>query len=233
MSALARHIPLARKQLAGWPRLCVLHLRSRGVPLSVALVIAVAALYGLLRGWAATGSNGGWGELEVIKQFALLQALPVLIAGIAAASTWSPFGEPERIAAMSLPRLRGLQLALLLALAVGCSAAWLLTWESRAPGIDPAGVGIRNLLGMTGLALLAGRLIDARLCWLAPMAMAMLVFYRAVRTDAEILWNGPAWVWSGRPDTDLASWAIAVALFIVGGALFLRDGSRDTPGEEE
>lgn len=120
-------------------------------------MIGAASLYGVLQGWAAFDAEGGWGDTEILKQFGLMQAIPALIASVIGISAWSPFGEVERTAASSLPRLRLLHIGLLLALGIGVSWAWLQAWTSRSPGIELEFAALRNLLGMTGGALLIGR----------------------------------------------------------------------------
>lgn len=233
MSALARHIPFALWKGARLPRLVVLYLLARGMLGSVALVIGVASLYGILQGWAAFDAEGGWGGGEALKQFGLVQALPALIASVIGISAWSPFGEVERTAASSLPRLRLLHIGVLLVLGAGVSWAYLLAWTSRAPEIDPGLIALRNLLGMTGCALLLGRFVDARLGWLPPLALALMAMFTAINGPPERIWRPAAWLWNGQSHGDSLSWAIALALFVIGMALFLCDGARDASGEEE
>jgi len=206
---------------------------ARGVLGSLALVIGVASLYGVLQGWASTNADGGWGNAEILNQFGMLQAIPALLASVIGISAWSPFGEVERTAASSLPRLRLLHIGLLLALGIGISWAYLLAWTSRASGIDLDLVAWRNLLGMTGGALLIGRYLDARISWLLPLCMAVVTMFVAMNGAPERIWTPPAWLWNGRAPDVLSSWVIALALFTVGAVLFLREGARDASGEDE
>lgn len=233
MSALTRHIPRVAAFGIGPPRLFLLYVLARGVLGSLALVIGVASLYGVLQAWAAFDAEGGWGSGEVLKQFGLMQALPALIASVIGISAWSPFGEVERTAASSLPRLRLLHIGLLLALAIGVSWAYLLAWTSRAPGIELEFVALRNLLGMTGGALLVGRFLDARISWLVPLGVAVIAVFRAMNGLPERVWSPPPWIWNGQSPDAQSSWLIAVALFTGGASLFLRDGAKDVSGEEE
>ncbi len=233
MSALTRHIPWAQAFGIGPPRLFMLYVIARGVLGSLSLVIGAASLYGVLEGWASTAAEGGWGDTEILKQFGLMQALPALIASVIGISAWSPFGEVERTAASSLPRLRFLHIGLLLVLGIGVSWPYLLAWTSRAPEIDPGLVALRNLLGMTGGALLVGRFLDARISWLVPLGVAVVAVYRAMNGLPERIWSPPAWIWNGQSPDAQSSWLIAVALFTGGAALFLRDGAKDASGDEE
>ncbi len=196
-------------------------------------MIGAASLYGVLQGWAAFDAEGGWGDTEILKQFGLMQAIPALFASVIGISAWSPFGEVERTAASSLPRLRLLHIGLLLALGIGVSWAYLLAWTSRSPGIELELVALRNLLGMTGGALLIGRYLDARISWLLPLGMAVVTMFVAMNGAPERIWTPPAWLWNGRAPDVLSSWLIALPLFVVGSALFLRDGAKDASGEEE
>ncbi|MDQ3656644.1 MAG: hypothetical protein M3457_16410, partial [Chloroflexota bacterium] len=191
MSALTRHIPPVEAFGSGPPRLFLLYALARGVLGSLALVIGVASLYGVLQGWTSTNAEGGWGDTEILKQFGLMQAVPALIASVIGISAWSPFGEVERTAASSLPRLRLLHIGLLLALGIGVSWAYLLAWTSRAPEIDPGLVALRNLLGMTGGALLVGRFLDARISWLVPLLLATVAVFRSMSVAIERVWEPP------------------------------------------
>ncbi len=233
MSALTRHIPEDHCFAVGPPRLFLLYVLARGVLGSLALVIGVASLYGVLEGWAAFDAEGGWGDTEVLKQFGLMQAMPALIASVIGISAWSPFGEVERTAASSLPRLRLLHIGVLLVLGIGVSWAYLLAWTSRAPGIELDVVALRNLLGMSGGALLMGRYLDARISWLPPLGMAVVAMFAAMNGAPERIWSPASWLWNGQSPDVQSSWLIALALFVVGAVLFLRDGAKDASGEEE
>lgn len=233
MSALTRHIPIVRAFGVGPPRLFLLYVLARGVLGSLALVIGVASLCGVLQGWASTSADGGWGNAEVLKQFGLMQAIPALIASVIGISAWSPFGEVERTAAAPLPRLRLLHIGVLLTLGIGVSWAYLQAWTSRAPGIDLELVALRNLLGLSGGALLMGRFLNARISWLPPLGMAVVATFAAMNGAPERIWAPAAWLWNGQSPDVQSSWLIALVLFTVGAALFLRDGSKDASGEEE
>ena len=211
----------------------MLHLLTRGVLGSVALVIGVGSLYGVLQGWASFDATGGWGVAEVLKQFGAVQVFPAAIAAVIGISAWSPFGESERTAASPLPRLRLLHIGLLLALGIGVSSAYLMLWTSRAPEAGLALAATRNVLGMTGTALLLGRWVDARISWLAPVTLAAIAVFTAMNGAPEKIWTPAGWIWNGQVGSAFLSWALALATFAVGWALFLRDGARDASGEEE
>jgi len=233
MSALRRHIPRVQALGIGSPKLFLLYVLARGVLGSLALVIGVASLYGVLEDWASTSADGGWGNAEVLKQFGLMQAMPALIASVIGISAWSPFGEVERTAASSLLRLRLLHIGVLLVLGIGVSWAYLLAWTSRAPGIELDVVALRNLLGMSGGALLMGCYLDARISWLPPLGMAVVATVAAMNGAPERIWAPASWLWNGQSPDVQSSWLIALVLFVVGAVLFLRNGAKDASGEEE
>ncbi len=233
MSGPERRIPLGEARGYGPSRLFLLYVLARGVLGSLAFVIGLASLYGVLQGWAATDAKGGWGIAEVLKQFGLLQAMPALIASVIGISAWSPLGEVERTAASSLPRLRLLHIGPLLALGIGVSWAWLQAWTSRSPGIELEFAALRNLLGMTGATLLFGRFLDARISWLPPLGIAVVAMFAAMNGAPARIWSPPVWIWNGQAPDVPSSWLIALPLFTVGAVLFLREGARDAGGEEE
>jgi len=233
MSVIRLHIPGVGWFGHGWPRLAVLHLLTRGVLGSTALVIGAGSLYGVLQGLASFDATGGWGDFEVLKQFATVQVIPALVAAVIGISAWSPFGESERTAASSLARLRLLHIGLLLVLGIGVSAVFLAMWTSRAPEVDLPLVATRNGLGMTGAALLVGSWFDARISWLAPVTIAAIAVFTAMNGAPERIWSPAAWIWNGQASSAGSSWLIACGLFAVGFALFLRNGARDASGEEE
>jgi hypothetical protein len=202
------------------------------MPATLVLVFAAGSLYGILQGWASNDGYGGFGTTEVVKQFGVTQAIPALMACVIGIGAWSPFGEPERTAASSLPRLRLLHLGIMLAICGALTWASLMAWTSRATGIELEWVAIRNLMGMTGAALVLGRLVDARVSWLAPLAIAVLAAFTAMTAPPERVWSPAWWIWSGQEPNTGMSWGIAGALAIAGVGAYLRDGPRDAVGEE-
>lgn len=232
MSAAKQHIPIDRLGMGG-PRLAVLYLLARGVVGSLGLVIAAGSLYGILQRWASNDGYGGFGPTEVVKQFGVAQAIPALMACVIGIGAWSPFGEPERTAASSLPRLRLLHVGILLMAGGILTWGYLAAWTSRAPGVDLEWAALRNLLGMTGTALVLGRFVDARVSWLAPLAVGVVAVFTAMRASPEQVWSPAWWVWSGQPSVAGVSWLIAAVLVVAGVGLHLRDGARDAADEEE
>lgn len=133
-------------------RMYVLYLRSRRVPLAVLLMVVIAGVLGGVGPLTDSGS-----EFAVLLPLVLL----VAVAAVIAASTRSPFGDPER-ATFPLPRLRLVHLMALVAIGV------VLGGLARL-GHDPA-AGMRDVAGLTGLALLGTPLVGAALGWILPLA---------------------------------------------------------------
>lgn len=212
----------------GTPRALILYGRSRGLLPSLAGVVAVCSLFWWLR---------GWGELGELRQAGLAQAIPALIASVIGISVWSPFGEPERTSARSLPRLRAAHLAGLMVPTVIISALLVSAWTSLSPDVDLTDVVIRNIIGLTGVALLCGRVIDARLTWIGPLlwlAFALIGTMLLPLNGGEgfALWHPPWWAWMAQSDAALSAWAIAIALGLSGAVLMCQHGPREPVGEE-
>lgn len=184
-------------------RLLWLHLRSRHVPVTV-LLLAVTA--GTLR--AVRPLTEGGGEFAVL----LPLVLTVAAAGLIAASTRGPFGDPER-ATFPLPRLRLIHLLMLVAVGVAVIGA------ARA-GDDPR-AALRNVAGLTGLALLATPVTGAALAWIAPLAY---VIYCGGPIDSGQVGLS---AWPALRGTDITATLIALALLLAGIATVTLTGARD------
>ncbi len=203
-----------------------LFLRARGMLMSTVLVLANCGLLGVLE---------EWGGRSAMRQALLLQLASVIVAALIGVSVWSPFGEPERTAARSLPLLRGLHIGSLLTVSVGL-AMWLVSdWTNLAPKVDLEWVVARNIVGLTGLAFLVGRLIDARLSLIAPLVTGVLAssyIFRVRPEEVDKLWHPAWWLWNGQSGADGMSWVIALVLGVGGVAWLCRSGPRDATGEE-
>jgi len=123
----------------------------------------------------------------------------------------SPFGDIERTVARPLPPPRLLHLGGLLAWAALVLALAPLAFDLK--GARPAQLLLallRNLAGLTGLALLSARLISARAAWIAPLAF--LTFSTVAVRQVE----GPTlWAWPFRAGADGAPGVAALALLVV------------------
>lgn len=203
-------------------RLARLYLRSRfagyslAVLLSVALISCAAGLWLLLQPSAEPGRS-----LIPVLLFA-----PLVVACVVGASTHSPFGDTERTAARLLPALRfGHLVGLLLCAAVTlCLGA--LAWKQEQTALTL----FRNLVGLSGMALLAAHPLGARLSWIPPFVfVAIAPFVGRGKGGTE--WA--RWAWINQPITDELSWAIVLVLLAVGLAVICLYGARDATGEVE
>jgi hypothetical protein len=185
------------------PRLAWLHLRSRRAPLALALVIAIAAILRALQHWT-TGSGVSARTLPLV--------LTVAAAAIIAASSPSPFGDPER-ATWPPPRLRLIQAAAFVPTAAGLLALARL-------GHDPL-AAIRNLAGFTGLALITATVLNALLSWITPLAYAL---YCSGQIDLQAV---NLWSWPALPSSNHTALLIALLLLGAGVTAITRFGARD------
>lgn len=185
-------------------RLLRLHLDSRRIRLAVALLVATAVTLRACAKWTHGTSRPA-------------QLLPILVtcaaAAVITAGTRSPFGEPER-AGRPLPALRLLHvLTLLTAATVALAAA------------DDSAPMLRNLAGLTGIALLTATVTGAPLAWTVPLGYVLIC---AGEID---LHQDPLWAWPILPAGNLAA-ALAAAAFLVAGLTAITwRGPRDTPSE--
>jgi hypothetical protein len=156
---------------------------------------------------------------------ALAQQGPMIIEGgaavVVAVTTHSPFGEAERATGRWLPYLRlGAALALtgiaIGALQLGVTGAFL-----NGPA-EPGGVLVlaRNVIGITGIGLLASLVTGGLLAWIPPLGY--LGFAEYALTEA---WRNP-WTWPVRPPADRGAWICAAAVFAVGLAAVTFRGAR-------
>jgi hypothetical protein len=197
-------------------RLVRLHLASRRVPATVALIAACGAVL-----WLALHRQ--WNAYGAVQ-------LPLLFetgcAVVIAVATASPFGEPERTTGRWLPVLRlGAALALTAA-AVGALAAA----GPFAPLEGGTLAVLRNVAGLTGIGLLCAVAVGGALAWIGPTAY-MIVSVYAVYTQ----WHGPAmttpWIWPARPPHDVGAAVCAGLVFALGVAVITVRGARDPVGE--
>lgn len=213
----------------GTPRALILYGRSRGLLLSLAGVVGACSLFWWLR---------EWGELGEQRQAGLVQAIPTLIASVIGMSVWSPFGEPERTGARSLPRIRAVHLAVLVVPAVIISAPLVSLWTPLFPDVDLVNVVVRNIMGLIGVALLTARALDARLTWIGPLMWLAFALIGTMLIPLNggagyPLWDAPSWAWMAQSDAALSAWVVAISLGLAGAVLMCRLGPRDAGGEEE
>src|SRR5262249_30154840 len=150
-----------------------LHALSRRLPVAIAAIITsgVALRVALHWPWNTYGAL----QLPLIAEAAC--AICITMA------TVNPFGEVERASGHRLPLLRLSTLLTLLTVATA-------TLTTATVGAHVAGGVLellRNLVGLTGLGLLAAAVLGGSLGWTAPTAYLILGLY-ALYTR----WHGPA-----------------------------------------
>ncbi|MEZ0069369.1 hypothetical protein ABIA32_005413 [Streptacidiphilus sp. MAP12-20] len=197
-------------------RLMRLYAVGHRVPFAV-LAIAVCAI-GLRL--ALLGHWDDYGALQLPLIFEAAAAVSV------AATTVSPFGDPERVAGRWLPVLRLTVTAALTATAVGLLAAAGTGGHLSGGTLDV----LRNVVGITGIGLLCAAALGGGLSWTGPTGYLVAAVY-ALYTQ----WHPPAlttpWLWPARPPHDLGGTLCAGLVFACGLAVVTVRGARDRPGD--
>lgn len=181
-----------------------------------------------------------------LAQATALTLAPLLAACLIGAGAGSPFGEPERTAALPLPALRVSHLTGLVLLAAACllAANGLFVWfeapveaPERWLATSAAEVSwtlVRNVLAFAGLALIGSRLLGAGLAWVAPLGVGLLslvVLMLAMPVDGEPLVR-PLWAVPVQPAGHGGALMAAGALLIVGLVAVALSGANDARGDE-
>jgi hypothetical protein len=189
-------------------RLARLHLSSRRVPASlIALAVVAVGLRVALHWTPASGRNS--------VMFPLIIATAA--GAVVGATTHSPLGEPELVTGRWLPWLR---LGTVLATAgVACGALALGAIGGRL-AIGTSAL-LRDLAGLTGIALLTAAVLGAGLSWIAPLAYLVVSIYAIQQA-----WTTP-WLWPARAAHDQGAAICAVVVFAAGlAAITARGASR-------
>ncbi|WP_147315708.1 hypothetical protein [Asanoa ferruginea] len=201
-----------RGTATGGVRLVALHLASRRVPLAVVMLLTCAL--GL-----RVALHGNWDAYGALQ-------LPLFFetgcAVVIAATTASPFGDPERATGRWLPFLRLGSALALTAIAVGALAAF----TAGAPLAGGALGALRNTVGSTGIGLLCAVAFGGSLAWTGPTAYLVAGIY-ALYTQ----WHPPAlttpWLWPAHPSSDVEAAWCAGLVFGAGLILLMVRGSRE------
>jgi len=197
---------------AGW-RMVRLYLASRRVVTCLLVLVACAvALRTALHWLPRTG--------------ALSRQIPLIIEAAAAAAigatTRGPFGEPERVTGRWLPLLRlGVSLA-------GAGAGFgVLAAGSASAHLAGGCIGLlRDLGGLTGIALLVAAVAGGGLSWIGPIGY-LGVTLPALSED----WATP-WAWPARPPHDRGAAICAALVFAAGLTVVTLRGARDAAGRD-
>lgn len=193
-------------------RLTRLFWASRRVPASVGVLAAVGVALRVVLHWTpATGTYSVMFPLMV----------ETAAASVVAVSTRSPFGEPERATGRWLPFLRLGTVIVLTCLAFGALAA-----GAAGGHLVTGSLGLlRDVAGLTGVALLTAALTGGSLSWLGPLAYLVLSIY-AVQES----WTTP-WLWPARPSGDRGATVCAALVFAAGTVVLALRGARETSRE--
>jgi hypothetical protein len=207
--------PAARPGPA-WLRLVWLYLVSRRAPAALALLAGCGALLWAALHWRWNVAGGAAAQMV----FPLVTEAGA--AAIIAATTYGPFGEPERATGRWLPYLRlGVTVALTAA-AIGALA--LGSTGGELPGGFAAMA--RNVAGITGVGLLCAVVLGGMLAWTGPVAYWVL----AESALADRLTT--PWIWPARPPLDRGGAICAYLVFATGLVLItvrgVRESARDT-----
>ncbi len=195
------------------PSLCLigLHLLSRRAPVVVIALGACGALLATALHWHWISAGGGGQRIVPM----LLEAGA---ASLVAMACISPFGEPERATGRWLPWLR-----LGTALGLTATAFGLLAAGAAAGGFPGGDLALlRDLGGITGIALLVAVLLGGSLAWLGPMAYVILI--EVAFADS---WHTP-WIWPARPPHDHGAALCAALVFAAGMLVITVRGARDS-----
>ena len=210
-------IPRARP---GWgsaaaaPRLVRLYVASRRVPVALGALVGCSLVLRAALEWHWIPSSGP-----------LTQLLPVLLeagtASVIAATTYSPFGEPERATGRWLPYLRFGTAVAITGITVGLLSAGAAAAHLPGGALDV----VRNVAGIAGIGLLSAAVIGAGLSWIGPMAYLALSEYAI-----QNAWRTP-WIWPDRPPHDAGAALCATMACVAGTALITAHGVRQRAAE--
>ncbi|WP_353942599.1 hypothetical protein ABII15_13720 [Streptomyces sp. HUAS MG91] len=198
------------------PHPFVLYARSRALPATVAALAATA----LLTLWAATRPDTYVGPYQRVP---LLALAPLLASAVIGVSTHQYARELDRTA---VRRWWPLRLAHLFALTGLAAAVLALALPGHVHEFGAAAM-VRNTLGATGITAVAAVLIGARLSWLPTLlyvGVAHLSYSHPKLHGATVL------TWSMQPGPQRGAWAVALAVFAVGAALYACVGPRRDRG---
>lgn len=190
-------------------RLPALYLRSRSAGPAVALLALVPAAVWL---WWVDGS----GHPGLTMALAPMMG-PLAAAVIVAVGARSPFGEVEAAAGHRLPWLRLLHLPGLMLLAGAGLGLAAMGWSLP----DAPWILVRNLIGLTGVALISARVLGAGKSWLPPLAYVVLC---GGAVDQQ---NVTGWTWPALGATDVTATMLALALVATGLVAVVPSGARN------
>lgn len=222
-----------------WGRAAMLYLVSRRFLQTVLAMAAMTVMIWWTMHQTPTESVPGM-DLPVItgrNETLLLHIAAALLASVIGLAVFTPFGETERVSPVVLPAMRALHVLLLLAIGLGALSLVIGSWADVMHGVDLVPLFVRNALFLTGLVLLAGKVVDVRLAWMVPVVLAGVTMTSLLRRLDGMRAPEELWRDNGRNvlALDLSHGRATAVCLVVGiGALavYVRDGVRDSPEGE-
>ncbi|MGW3627366.1 hypothetical protein [Streptomyces sp. NPDC000880] len=184
----------------------MLHARSRGIPVALAVLAATAAL----AVWAAYGLDA---YLDPKRRVPVVALAPLLASAVIGTSFHQYADELDRTAVRPWWPRRLSQLLALTALAGAVLALAVLghVAEFGAPAM------VRNTLGAVGITSASAALIGTRLSRLPAFTYLSAIYLGAPGVHGG---RAAVWAWPMQPGPQLGAWAAAAAVFIAGSALY-------------
>jgi len=219
----------------GIGRITLLYLASRRFWQTLGGIGGIAVLIWWMMDRTPTQDAQGMDLTMLIARNAtlLVHLAASLLASVIGIAIWSPFGETERVSPVVLPVMRADHL--LSMVLIGCITIGLVigSWRDVMPGVDLVPLFVRNAFFLTGIVLLAGRVIDVRLAWLLPVMLGGVTITGLLQDMPEMrspedLWRGDGWIILALDLTHGHATAICLGVAIGALAVYIRDGVRDS-----
>lgn len=195
-------------------------LRARSVGTSLAVIAAVSAV-SLLAGENLIDLRVGSGAGVPYATLA-----PAMSGSLIAASARSGLFRQEQLASRNL---WGPRAALLLGMVLW-AAAWAAIAQPTLPHSPGDVAAVRNVVGFTGLGLIASRIVGGRLAWIAPISMAIAALTLASSSGQS---RGAALVWPLTADGNVTAALVALTIFAVGAGVVIAQGTRERETDAE
>lgn len=184
----------------------VLYARSRGIPLALAAILVSTTGFWWLAGL-------GEGPDPALAMLILVAGTAFAAAGLAGQDVGL-----DRIAAIRWPRRRA---AHVLAIAVVVGSA-LLVLQNWGDPLSPAGLVLRDVFGLAGLAALGATLCGGQFAWTFPVGW--FAFSLAVPAGTDVLSQVAGWL--KQPPGTPAATATSLVLGIGGTLGYAAFGNR-------
>lgn len=187
----------------------LLYARSRGIPLALAVIAALAV-------WAAYGLDA---YLDPQRRVPVVALAPLFASAVIGTSFHQYADELDRTAVRPWWPRRLTQLLALTALAAAVLALAVLghAAEFGAPAM------VRNTLGAVGITAGSAAVIGARLSWMPTFTYLSAIYLGAPRVHGG--W-ATVWAWPMQPGPQAGAWATAAAVFVAGSVLYAWRGPR-------